>query len=44
MQVPGSLPRVIRLLLHCYADADVEAQHVYLHEAKSLRRDLEAAQ
>src|ERR687886_2246676 len=44
MHVPGSLPRVIRLLLHCYADPDVEAQHVYLREAKTLRRDLEAAQ
>jgi chorismate mutase len=44
MDVPGSLPRVIRLMLHCYADPHVEAQHVYLREARSLRRDLEAAQ
>ena len=43
IDVPGSLPRVIRLLLHCYTGG-VEAQHVYLREAKSLRRDLEAAQ
>ena len=42
--VPGSLPRVIRLLLHCYADPDTEPQHVYLREAISLRRDLEGAQ
>ena len=42
--VPGSLPRVIRLLLHCYADPDTEAHHVYLREARSLRRDLEGAQ
>ena len=41
---PGALPRVIRLMLHCYADPDAEARHVYLHEARSLRRDLEAAQ
>jgi chorismate mutase len=41
---PGALPRVIRLLLHCYAEPDTEVRHVYLHEAKSLRRDLEAAQ
>ena len=40
--VPGALPRVIRLLLHYYGVS--EAQHVYLHEARSLRRDLEAAQ
>jgi chorismate mutase len=44
IDVPGALERVIRLLLHCYADEAAEAQHVYLHEAKSLRRDLEAAQ
>jgi chorismate mutase len=42
IEVPGSLPRVIRLLLHCYADGDV--RHVYLREAASLRRDLEGAQ
>lgn len=44
IDVPGALPRVIRLLLHCYADDSAEARHVYLHEAKALRRDLEAAQ
>jgi chorismate mutase len=44
MDVPGALERVIRLLLHCYADDGTEARHVYLHEATSLRRDLEAAQ
>ncbi|MEA2449772.1 MAG: chorismate mutase [Thermoleophilaceae bacterium] len=44
IDVPGSLPRVIRLMLHCYADPAVEAQHVYLRDARALRRDLEAAQ
>ena len=44
IDVPGALPRVIRLLLHYYGEADTEAKHVYLHEAKELRRDLEAAQ
>ena len=44
IDVPGALPRVIRLMLHCYADPAAEVQHVYLHEARSLRRDLEAAQ
>jgi chorismate mutase len=44
IDVPGSLPRVIRLMLHCYADADAPARHVYLREAVSLRRDLEGAQ
>ena len=44
ISVPGSLPRVIRLMLHCYADPASEARHVYLGEAVSLRRDLEGAQ
>ena len=44
IDVPGSLPRVIRMLLHCYAEAGREAQHVYLRDAVSLRRDLEGAQ
>jgi len=37
--VPGALPRVIRLMLHCYAEG-TEAKHVYLREAESLRKDL----
>ena len=44
IDVPGALPRVIRLLLHCYADPETEPRHVYLKEAESLRRDLEGAQ
>jgi chorismate mutase len=44
IHVPGALPRVIRLLLHCYADPDSEPRHVYLKEAESLRRDLKGAQ
>ena len=40
--VPDSLPRVIRVLVHCYADE--EPRHVYLREAASLRKDLEGAQ
>ncbi len=44
IDVPGSLPRTIRLMLHCYADAAAPAQHVYLREAVVLRRDLEGAQ
>jgi chorismate mutase len=42
--VPGSLPRVIRVLLHYHAAPDHEPQHVYLGEARSLRADLHAAQ
>ena len=44
IHVPGALPRVIRLLLHCYAEPDSEPRHVYLREAESLRRDLQGAQ
>jgi chorismate mutase len=44
IEVPGALPKVIRLLLHCYADPQSEPKHVYLREAVSLRRDLEGAQ
>ena len=44
IDVPDALPRVIRLLVHCYAPDGTAPQHVYLREAVSLRRDLEAAQ
>jgi chorismate mutase len=42
--VPGSLPRVIRVLVHCYPPGERAPQHVYLREATRLRRDLQAAQ
>lgn len=44
IDVPGALPRVIRVLLHYYAPDGHAPQHVYLREARSLRADLEAAQ
>ena len=44
VDVPGSLPRVIRVLMHYYAGEDHEARHVYLGDARSLRLDLEGAQ
>jgi len=44
IDVPGALPRVIRLMLHCYADERSEPHHVYLRDAGRLRKDLEAAQ
>jgi chorismate mutase len=44
IDVPGALPRVIRVMLHCYADPATEARHVYLRDATKLRADLEAAQ
>lgn len=42
--VPGSLPRVIRVLVHYHAPEDHRQRHVYLHEARVLRADLESAQ
>jgi chorismate mutase len=42
--VPGSLPMVIRVLMHYYAPDPHRSQHVYLGEARRLREDLDAAQ
>ena len=44
IDVPGALPLTIRLMLHCYAEEDRPARHVYLRDAVRLRRDLEGAQ
>ena len=43
--VPGSLPRVIRVLVHWNTEVpQSEIRHVYLHDAVKLRPDLVAAQ
>lgn len=43
--VPGSLPKVIRVLVHWNTDvAQNEITHVYLRDAVKLRPDLVAAQ
>jgi chorismate mutase len=44
IDVPGALPRAIRLLLHYYAPAGHVPDHVYLRDAVTLRTDLNAAQ
>lgn len=44
LDVPGAMPRVIRLLMHCYAPPENDARHVYLRDAVELRRDLDGAQ
>ncbi len=44
IDVPGALPRVIRVLVQYQADDAHQARHVYLREAKVLRADLESAQ
>jgi chorismate mutase len=42
--VPGSMPRVIRVLLHFYGPAGMSPAHVYVGAAQRLREDLSAAQ
>ncbi len=44
INVPGAMPRVIRVMVHYYAPADHRPAHTYLGEAQNLRTDLEAAQ
>ena len=42
IDVPGSVPRCIRVLMHVYTDRDHDGvQHVYLRDAKQLRTDLQ---
>ena len=41
LSVEGALPRVVRVLVHCYTDHPRgELHHVYLGAARSLRDDL----
>jgi chorismate mutase len=41
LTIDGALPRVVRVLVHCYTDRlRTELHHVYLGEARSLRDDL----
>ena len=42
--VPRSMPRVIRVLIHYYAEEGERPVHIYLGDAKALREDLQAAQ
>jgi chorismate mutase len=42
--VPQSMPRVIRVLIHYYAEDEHVPAHVYLGNARELRADLNAAQ
>jgi chorismate mutase len=42
--VPGSMPRVIRVMLHFHGPAGHEPVHAYIGGAQKLRVDLEAAQ
>ena len=43
MNVPGSLPRCLRILMHINTErSQAEVMHVYLHDARALRPDLSA--
>jgi len=42
--VPGSMERVIRVMLHYYADTEAKPEHVYIGATQALRADLNAAQ
>ena len=42
--VPGSMTRVIRVMLHANIPAGNSPRHVYLGETRNLRADLNAAQ
>ena len=42
--VPGSMARVIRVMVHFYAAAGSEPAHVYQGATQALRSDLHAAQ
>jgi len=41
IDVPGALPRVLRVMIHCNtARNSDQISHIYLHVAQALRRDI----
>ena len=40
IDVPGSLPRTVRVMVHAHVPDDISVRHIYLHGARSLRPDL----
>jgi chorismate mutase len=44
LDVPGAMPRVIRVLVHYYSGPDHTPEHTYLGAAQALRGDLHSAQ
>ncbi len=44
IDVPGAMPRVIRMMVHYYALVGHKPDHVYLGATQELRADLHAAQ
>lgn len=44
IDVPGSMSRIVRVMVHYYAAGDHTPSHTYLGAAQELRSDLRAAQ
>jgi chorismate mutase len=44
VDVPGAMARVIRVIVHYYAEPEDAPAHTYLGEAQKLRSDLHSAQ
>jgi len=44
IDVPGSMVRVIRVMVHYYGPPDHEPAHAYMGAARALRSDLHSAQ
>ena len=44
IDVPGSMPRIVRVMVHYYAADEHQPAHTYLGAAQELRSDLGAAQ
>lgn len=42
IDVPGAMPRCIRVMVHCHMPVEAPVRHVYLGEARALRPDLAA--
>ena len=40
IDVPGSLDRIVRVMLHCNWEREGSVSHIYLHGAAELRRDI----
>ena len=41
IDVPGALPRALRVMMHCNTEREIEQiSHIYLHGATALRRDI----
>lgn len=41
IDVPGALPRVLRVMAHCNTERSLsDISHIYLHGASALRRDI----